>query len=77
MALKTVTCRSCGEQYDHRRRQLGYNFCLDCGDFRAQQVRSSWCIAPIEYVHKPMSKDELAKVKQIKPRYMRHTGEGS
>jgi len=29
----------------------------------------------IEYVHKPMSKDELAKVKQIKPRYMRHTGE--
>ena len=29
----------------------------------------------IEYVHKPMSKDELAKVKQPKPRYMRHTGE--
>ncbi len=30
----------------------------------------------IEYIHKPMSKDELAKVKQIKPRYMRHTIEG-
>jgi ribosomal protein L37E len=49
MALKTVTCRSCGEQYDHRRRQLGYNFCLDCGDFRAQQIRSSWCVAPIAH----------------------------
>jgi len=47
MALKTVTCRSCGEQYDHRRRQLGYNFCLDCGDFRAQQIRSSWCVVPL------------------------------
>jgi hypothetical protein len=49
MAKRTVTCQACGEQYDYRRRQLGYNFCLDCGDFRAQQERSSWCIAPIAH----------------------------
>ena len=49
MAKRTVTGRACGEQYDYRRRQLGYNFCLDCGDFKAAQVRSSWCIAPIAH----------------------------
>jgi hypothetical protein len=42
------------------------NFRLYCGEVTNQQI---------EYVHKPMSKDELAKVKQIKPRYMRHTNE--
>ena len=51
MAKRTVTCQACGEQYSYRRRQLGYNFCLDYGDFRAQQERSSWCLAPIG--HKP------------------------
>ena len=49
MAKRTVTWHACGEQYSYRRRQLGYNFCLDCGDFRAQQERSSWCIAPIAH----------------------------
>ena len=49
MAKRTVTCHACGEQYSYRRRQLGYNFCLDCGAFRAQQERSSWCIAPIAH----------------------------
>ena len=49
MAKSTVTCHACGEQYPYRRRQLGYNFCLDCGDFRASQERSSWCIAPIAH----------------------------
>lgn len=49
MPRKTATCRACGEQYDFRRRQLGYNFCLDCGDFRATQVRSGWTIAPIAH----------------------------
>lgn len=49
MAKRTVTCHACGEQFDYRRKQLGYNFCLDCGDFRAHQERSSWCIAPIAH----------------------------
>ena len=49
MAIKTVCCASCGEPYDYRRKQLGYNFCLDCGDFQARKVRTSWCIAPIAH----------------------------
>ena len=49
MAKRTVTCHACGEQYYYRRKQLGYNFCLDCGDFRASKERSSWCIAPIAH----------------------------
>jgi len=49
MAIKTVCCASCGEPYDQRRKQLGYNFCLDCGDFHAKKVRTSWCIAPIAH----------------------------
>ena len=49
MAIKTVCCVACGEPYDYRRKQLGYNFCLDCGDFHAKKVRTSWCVAPIAH----------------------------
>ena len=49
MAKRTVICPSCGNDYDYRRRQLGYNYCLDCGDFQAQKERSAWCIAPIAH----------------------------
>jgi len=41
------TCPSCGNDYDYRRRQLGYNYCLDCGDIRAEQQRQSWCVVPL------------------------------
>jgi ribosomal protein L37AE/L43A len=47
MAKRTVTCPSCGNDYDYRRRQLGYNYCLDCGDFQARLETSKFCIAPI------------------------------
>ena len=49
MARKKVICALCGEAYDQRRRELGINFCLDCGDIRAEQQRASWCIAPIAH----------------------------
>ena len=45
--MRKVLCRACGEQYDHRRRELGYNFCLDCGDFQAKEQRASWCVVPL------------------------------
>jgi len=51
MSRKTATCRACGEQYDYRRRQLGYNFCLDCGDFQAKEVRAGWTIVPTPKGH--------------------------
>lgn len=50
MAIKKAYCIGCGEPYNIRRKlELGINFCLDCGDFRAQQERSSWCVAPIAH----------------------------
>ena len=45
--MKKVLCRSCGETYDYRRRELGYNFCMDCGDFKAVEQRASWCVVPL------------------------------
>ena len=42
-------CVSCAQPYDLRRKQLGYNFCLDCGDYQATKHRSSWTIAPIAH----------------------------
>ena len=44
-----VHCHSCSQPYDPRRKQLGYNFCLDCGDFKAREVRAGWTIAPIAH----------------------------
>jgi hypothetical protein len=48
MPIKSY-CRSCGQPYDPRRKQLGYNFCLDCGDTYATQQRAGWTIAPIAH----------------------------
>ena len=44
---KKVECMTCGNRYDERRRQLGYNFCLDCGEFKAIQERETWCRVPL------------------------------
>ena len=49
MARKTATCHACGEHYNYRRKQLGYNFCLDCGDYKAREIRAGWTIAPIAH----------------------------
>lgn len=66
---KKATCRACGELYDYRRRQLGYNFCLDCGDFAARQERMGWCIVPTPKGHytRVTNKAELLDLNQ-KPR---------
>ena len=45
--MKKVTCISCGAPYNSRRRELGYNFCLDCGDLKATEQRASWCVVPL------------------------------
>lgn len=45
--MKKATCFSCGNAYSYRRRQLGYNFCMDCGDFKAKEQRLGWCIVPL------------------------------
>jgi len=44
-----VYCQSCDQPFDLRRKQLGYNFCLDCGDYHATKYRAGWTIAPIAH----------------------------
>jgi ribosomal protein L37AE/L43A len=41
------TCQSCGNAFDIRRFRLGYNYCLDCGDIRAEQQRKFRCVVPL------------------------------
>ncbi len=42
-------CLTCGVTFDPRRRQLGYQTCMDCGAEAAVAMRTSWCIAPIAH----------------------------
>ena len=46
---KTCECENCGELFPLKRRQLGYNVCLNCGDLVAAKQRASWCVAPIAH----------------------------
>ena len=40
-------CVGCGDTYSPKRRALGYNVCLDCGDYQATSQRASWCVVPM------------------------------
>ena len=40
-------CVGCGEYYSVRRARLGYNVCLDCGEYQATEQRASWCTVPL------------------------------
>lgn len=40
----TPTCRTCGDDIDPRRHQLGYRVCLWCGEEAATTERMSWCV---------------------------------
>ena len=42
-------CQSCDQPFDLRRKQLGYNFCLECGDYHASKQRAGWTIVPIAH----------------------------
>ena len=61
-----VFCRSCDQPYDLRRKQLGYNFCLDCGDYKAREQRAGWTIVPTPKGHytRITSKEELLHLNQ-------------
>ena len=37
-------CQSCDQPFDLRRKQLGYNFCLECGDYHASKQRAGWTV---------------------------------
>ena len=46
--IKKVECQNCGELYNYRRKQLGYNTCLECGSVDAMReiLRKASCVAP-------------------------------
>ena len=41
-------CKECYEEYSDRRKALGYDTCLNCGDIAAakQALRKAKCVAP-------------------------------
>ena len=43
----TPECVGCGNKFSPRRASLGYNVCLDCGDYQATSQRASWCVVPL------------------------------
>ena len=48
--IQMLTCRAGGEDTLHPERyNIVYNYCMDCGDFRAREERACWCIAPIAH----------------------------
>ncbi len=41
-------CFDCGEEFNPKRKELGYEHCLKCGDGYAKEetIRKSKCVAP-------------------------------
>ena len=41
-------CIECGETFNPKRKELGYDTCLECGDIAAckQSLRKARCVAP-------------------------------
>jgi hypothetical protein len=62
-------CIACGTDYPTQRAALGYNTCLDCGDFAARTERLTWTIVctPKGHYTRITSKEELKCLNQ-KPR---------
>ena len=42
--LDWKTCTDCGDDVHIERWRLGYRWCKLCGDARARDERSSWCV---------------------------------
>lgn len=64
-----TTCIACGDSFPYRRAQIGYNTCLDCGDFAARTERTTWTIVctPKGHYTRITRPDELLSLNQ-KPR---------
>ncbi len=43
-----ATCIECEEEYNDKRRALGYRTCLDCGDQHARQVTRARTAASLQ-----------------------------
>ena len=45
-AHNNVRCK-CGNPVHPKRVEAGYYWCMDCGETRAKEQRTHWCIAPL------------------------------
>ena len=67
--IKKTECQNCGEPYNYRRKQLGYNTCLDCGNMDAMReiLRKATCVAPAfnkggyTYIHSAQDAKDAGK----------------
>lgn len=60
-------CRHCGDDISIGRWELGYKFCLDCGNTLALERTASFCVAPINKSNYTLITDpEL--LKQLNPK---------
>jgi ribosomal protein L37AE/L43A len=59
-------CIECGETYHPKRKALGYNTCLTCGEEAAREARMGWCIVPTPKGHytRVTRKEELKHLNQ-------------
>lgn len=39
-----IHCSRCGDEIDRRRSEMGYKYCLLCGEEMAVAERASWCV---------------------------------
>ena len=52
-------CRCCGDEFNIKRWELGYKFCLDCGEDMAKAVSEGFTVAipfnkgAYQYIHNP------------------------
>ena len=44
---RSVHCTRCGDEIERKRSEMGYKYCLLCGEDVAREERQSWCIAPM------------------------------
>lgn len=59
-------CKECYATYSDKRKELGYDICMDCGDSAAYAQRITWCIVPTPKGHytRVTRKDELKQLNQ-------------
>lgn len=60
-----ANCISCGDTFPPARQALGYNTCLECGDFAARAVR--FTVAPLNKSNYVMVTN-LDELKQLNPK---------
>lgn len=66
---KKAECEKCGTLFNYKRKVLGYNTCLDCGDIKAikEILRKSSCVAPAfnkggyMYIHSAQDAKDVGK----------------